>query len=177
MGRSLMRVTEGQGIEAELPKKGCTTEAEPTASAEESGQARGSSKRRWRGRQSVRALRREALNDHAPWADSDQRANEATRLPDGEQVHLGGLVLAEAFTPSTVSALRKALEDLPASSNQDKEERIARLAKGRSAAGAGGWVSMSVVRSTSNSLLGQSEPALPDGVDAVWLYLFFRRLP
>ena len=97
-------------------------------------------------------------------------------LPDGEEVHLGGLVLAEAFTPSTVSALLRALEDLAASRDK-KEEWIARLAEGRSAGGAGGWISLSVIRGSGNWLFGQSEPALPDGVDAVWLYLSSRRLP
>jgi hypothetical protein len=99
-----VRVTNGQGIEAEQTR-----------------QERGPLKRRWRERQSVRALRREVLEDDEVLADWDRRENEETRLPDGEEVHLGGLVLTEAFTPSTVTALRKALEDFPAPGDKKEE--------------------------------------------------------
>jgi hypothetical protein len=150
-----VRVTNGQGIEAEQTR-----------------QERGPLKRRWRERQSVRALRREVLEDDEVLADWDRRENEETRLPDGEEVHLGGLVLTEAFTPSTVTALRKALEDFPAPGDK-KEEWNALVTKGRSAARGRGWVSLGVVRSIGEPGSGRTDPALPDGIDAVWPYLFF----
>ncbi len=164
-------MTDGQGIEAEPAEQGGEgIEAEPT---EQDGQARAPWKRSWRERKSVHALRREVSEDHAAWADWDRRDNEATRLPDGEEVHLGGLVLAEAFTPSTVSALHRALEAFPASGDK-KEEWIALVTRSRSAAGQSGWASLGVVRRSGEPFFGvQGDPALPEGIDAVWLYLFF----
>ena len=168
-------MTDGQDIKSAPPKEAGRTETEPTAPSEESGEASKPNKRRWRERRSVHALRREALKDHAAWADWDQRDNGETRLPDGEEVHLAGLVLAEAFTPSTVPALRKGLEDFPGSRDKAKEEWLALLTKSRSAAGAGGWASLGVVRRIGDAfaLLGSVDPALPDGIEAVWPYLFF----
>jgi hypothetical protein len=43
------------------------------------------------------------------------------RLPDEEEIHLAGLVPAEAFTPSTTPALYQALASLPAPEDKRKE--------------------------------------------------------
>jgi hypothetical protein len=168
-------VTDRQDIESAPPKEAGPIEAEPIVPSEDSAERRKSNRRRWRERQSVHALRREALKDHAAWADWDRRDNGETRLPDGEEVRLAGVVLAEVFTPSTVSALRKGLEDFPGARDKDKEEWIALLTKSRSAAGAGGWASLGVVRRSGETFgfLGPIDPDLPDGIEAVWPYLFF----
>jgi hypothetical protein len=75
-------------------------------------------------------MRREAM-DHTPHAEFDKRDNDASRLPTGEEVHLGGLVLAEAFTPSTISALKRALAEFPGN-RERKVEWLANLEQGRS---------------------------------------------
>lgn len=103
---------------------------------------------------------------------SDHRDNTTTRLPATEAIHLGGLVLTEAFTPSTVSALYKALKDLPTDRDGDKQEWLAELARSRRGA-YGGWRNLSVIRRPGDFLFrdGYTDPALPEGVEAVWLHL------
>jgi hypothetical protein len=104
----------------------------------------------------------------------DQRDNEASRLPFNEEVHLGGLVLSEAFPPSTAATLYKALGDFP-TTREKKQELMERLTKSRSAAGTGGWVGMSLIhrRDESNFKFGRADTDLPDNIEAVWLYIHF----
>jgi hypothetical protein len=132
---------------------------------------RESKRHRWRERPSVRDLKSQAMDAHELQPQWDRIENDRTRLADGEAVHLAGIVLADAFTPSTVSSLRKAIEDMPWS-QEAKDRWLARLGKGRSAAGASGSVSTAVTRGNS-SPFGQDAPALPDQIDAVWLHLLF----
>lgn len=126
---------------------------------------------RWRARRPVRSLRRVA---HQGWDAWDQGDNEASRLPDGEEVHLAGLVLAETFTPSTVSTLYRALASFPASGDK-KKEWADRVTRGRSAAGMAGWVSIGPIRRAGEPVLGGEliDPTLPASVEATWAYLFF----
>ncbi len=150
---------------------------DPAAAAAEHGDGeQPKQKQGWRRRLSIRVLRREAIEPGPGWADSDRRDNSDTHLPASETVHLGGLILAEAFTPSTVSALYKALEDFGAQ-HRNKDMWIAQLAKGRSAAGGAGGLTLPVVRRPGSWVLGvglmQIDPALPDGIDSVNLDLFF----
>lgn len=70
-------------------------------------------RRKWHQRPTIRTLKRRALEEREFAENWDCRDNDETRLPANEAVHLGGLVLTEAFTPSSVSALYKALEELP----------------------------------------------------------------
>jgi hypothetical protein len=128
--------------------------------------------RKWRRRDSIGELRRMASTQQIRWRKYDQRDNDATRLPADEKVHLGGLVLAEAFTPSTASNLRKALEEFPAS-NEEKQEWLKSLADGRRANGGGGWSSLGVIRRSGTFGIGSSDPTLPEAVDAVWLHMHF----
>src|SRR3954452_3962317 len=60
-------------------------------------------KERWYQRSSVRKLKKEAEQEDREFSRKwDERENEETRLPGSEEIHLGGLVFTEAFTPSTV---------------------------------------------------------------------------
>lgn len=130
----------------------------------------------WRHRRTVRALRREAARRVHRLDSYDQRENKDTWLPEGETVHFGGLVLAEAFTPSTVSALYRALENLPSQKPEVTRELIAQLQRNRSALRAGGWSTLGVVRRPGAFVLFDdldNDPTLPDCVDAVWLRLFY----
>lgn len=144
-----MRVTDPPDISAEPADKAEQGVEPGMAEAAQPEQTEGPDtrprRRRWRERQSVRALRRETMEALPAWHAWDRRENDETRLPDGERVHVGGIVLAEAFTPSTVSALRKAIEDMSLS-RETREDWLERLAKGRSAAGAGGWPSTGIIR-------------------------------
>jgi hypothetical protein len=109
------------------------------------------------------------------WGNWDQHDNETGRLPEGEEVHLGGLVLSECFTPSTISALYKGLEDFPGERDK-KQEWIAHLTRGRSAAGTGGWLNLGLVRRVSEPpalFTTTVDPELPEGVEAAWCYVHF----
>ena len=130
----------------------------------------------WYRRPTVRRLRGEAEGDAdreftRKW---DERENNETRLPDSETIHLGGVVLAEAFTPSTVSALYRSLERWPAARGDRKQERLEQLARSRSGEG-GGWQSLGVVRPPGAFLMmgGHHDQDLPSGVDAVWLHVSY----
>jgi hypothetical protein len=97
----------------------------------------------------------------------DERENSETRLPAGEAVHLGGIVLAEAFTPSTVASLFDALDDLPVQRPAEKEERRRDLAKSRGGR-RGGWQNLGSFHPPGAFLggVGGHDPTLPDSVDS-----------
>jgi len=160
--------------------EGTRTQTEPpgdsvTATNGEHGHAAAARpKRRWRDRRTVRNVRREAVRGHATWADRDEQDNETSRLPMDDAVHLGGLVLVEAFTPSTVSALYQALMDLPARQPSQKDEWIATLTRSRSATSGSGWGSLVTARPPGEFVVdGFHDSTLPKGVDAVWLQLHY----
>jgi hypothetical protein len=125
---------------------------------------------RWHQRPTVRALRRGATRDESSRAKQDREDNEETRLPAAESIAIGGIVLAEVFTPSTVSALYRSLEAWPIGRRDRKEELLAALARSRGGA-RGGWQSLGVVRPPGAFTFGDgyTDAALPAGVDAVWL--------
>src|SRR4051794_14855119 len=110
--------TEGEGTGSEEP---------PSAPAQTS----------WFRRPTVRALVRDAQNDRNFIRTWDARENDETRLPSGESVHLGGLVLTEAFTPSTVSSLFRALDRWPSDSPSLRGDWVEQLARGRGGEGGG----------------------------------------
>lgn len=93
----------------------------------------------WWQRPTVRALRRQEEQGQDFGVLWDDRQNSATRLPADETVHLGGVVLCEAFTPSTVSALYEVLRKWPDRDERRRDEWVAELDRSRSGAGWGGW--------------------------------------
>jgi hypothetical protein len=109
--------------------------------------------------------------DHSLWAEFDKRDNDASRLPATERIHLGGLVLAEAFTPSTISALKRALAEFPDSRGR-KTEWLANLEQGRSAGRSGGWQNLGPVRRPGDFGLNSFDSEIPDAVDAIWPVIF-----
>jgi hypothetical protein len=161
-------VTDGQGTQAEPGEQDGTTQAE---AGENAGQVRPERKPRWRDRPTIRALGQDVRCTEAA---SDRRDNEASRLPDGEGVHLGGLVLAEVYPPSTTSALYRALENLAATPSE-KEKWTTRLGEGRSAAGTYGWQDLGVIRRSDRpGLLDvHIDRELPHGIDEVRPRLYF----
>ena len=163
-----MRVTYGQGNQAEPGGQDGATQAEPGG---QDGQARPGRTPRWRDRPSIRTLAQEARR---VWVDSDRRDNEASRLPDDEEVHLGGLVLVEVYPPSTSFALYRALEDLAATPDE-KEKWTTRLGEGRSAAGTYGWQDLGVIRRSDRPGLFDVhiDRELPHGIDEVRPRLYF----
>jgi hypothetical protein len=133
----------------------------------------GPRRRLWWERPTIRALRREQVGPRdytAPW---DARENDSSRLPEDDSVHLGGLVLTEAFTPSTVSNLYTALDRLPLRNRHDDDWRD-RLTRSRTAGG-GGWQSLGVLRRPGDPVFGTggTAPDLPEAVSAVWLSLHY----
>lgn len=130
---------------------------------------------RWHQRPTVRALKkRTEKTDREFIRERDERDNDATRLPASETIHLGGLTLTEAFTPSTVSSLYKALERWPSDSMDRKQDRLEQLARSRSGSRSG-WQNLGVVRHPGTLVVGggHHDPDLPPGVDAVWLHLSY----
>ncbi|MGW3993078.1 hypothetical protein ACWEF6_06270 [Amycolatopsis sp. NPDC004772] len=103
----------------------------------------------------------------------DTRENERTRLPAEEEVHLGALVLVEAFTPSTVANLYRALEDpekFQKHTSIDPQEELLRNRRGKR----GGWQNLGYVRRPGKFSLGGSiDEKLPKFVDAAWLQLHY----
>jgi hypothetical protein len=162
--------------EGDAAEPGPSAEAEnvsPAAPALEEHEAGPSRFRRWRRRRSIRAIRRLMAHDIDQWREFDKPANDASRLPPGEEVHLGGIVFVEAFTPSTAAKLKKALEEF-AEGDDRKDEWLAGLERGRRATGSGGWCNLGCVRRPGNfSLTGSFDPEIPEAVDAIWLKIFY----
>ncbi len=130
-----------------------------------------SGRERWYKRPTVRTLKRQAeTEDRDLSRDWDKRDNEQTRLPPSEEIHFGGVVLTEAFTPSTVSALYETLKRWPAESESRRQERLEGLARSRGGS-RGGWQDLGVVRPAGQWVMGPgyNDADLPPGVDAVWL--------
>jgi hypothetical protein len=127
---------------------------------------------RWRDRMPISELHRTMLHDSEQWRQFDERDNNDTRLPSNEEIHLGGLVLVEAFTPSTASRLRKSLEALPESYRR-KSEWISGLEKGRSATDSGGWQGLGSVRRPGSFGFDSFDSEIPDAVDAISPKIFY----
>ncbi|MFV2195042.1 hypothetical protein [Nocardiopsis sp. LOL_012] len=128
----------------------------------------------WWKRPTVRQiLEQEAKSGIEGWDKSDKKANEVSRLPDDESIHLGGVVLAEAFTPSTVSALYESIGRSPFSQEYKVQEIVDFIERSRSGAQVGGSYLFGLVRPPGRLIMmnGFSDPSLPEGVDAVWLTL------
>ena len=135
--------------------------------------ARSTSRWWWR-RPTISQLKR-GLKAQRPSRDEfDVRWNDETRLPEGESVHLGGVTLTEAFTPSTVGNLYAALRRWPSRPGNSDDHWIADLDRGRAFTGPS-WVNLGYVRRPGQPLLGAglSDPTLPSFVTAVWLSLSF----
>lgn len=129
---------------------------------------------RWHQRPSVRTLKKQLESEDHEWQRNwDKRENAETRLPASEAIHLGGLVLTEAFTPSTVSSLYRTLRVWPSKPGDRKEEWLDQLARSRSGEG-GGWQNLGPVRPPGTFTIGgHHDPTLPSGVDAVWLQVSY----
>lgn len=128
----------------------------------------------WWQRPTIRTLRRDqsdALDVGTEW---DSRENDESRLPNNESVHLGGLVLVEVFTPSTVSSLYAALNRLPTSKWDRPTNWREGVSRNRSS-GAGGWQNLGMLRPPGDRVLGAggNDADLPPGVQGVWLSLHY----
>ncbi len=91
----------------------------------------------------------------------DGSENDRTRLPDSEEIHLGGFVLAEVFPPSSAYALRRAVEAFPMP-RDEKSDLISWLSKGRSSSGVRGRRHLVTVRK-----------GCPEGIDVINVDLYF----
>jgi hypothetical protein len=164
-GEEPERAAEGQVEEPERAAEGQVEE--PERAADDLPKKRG-----WLKRESMWTLRRNATKPHDMWAGWDQRDNDRSRLPADEKVHLGGLVLVEAFTPATVSALYESLTNFPNTRSENKKW-VADLTRGRTAAGRGGWSNLGMVRRPGDFGFENFDPELPEGIDAIWPYVFY----
>jgi hypothetical protein len=128
----------------------------------------------WYQRSTVHALKKQAAEHLKVAQEWDERENDETRLPMSEAIHFGGLVLTEAFTPSTVSSLHKVLESWPSGPLDRKQEWLEELARSRGG-DHGGWQNLGVVRRPGARVMddGHHDPNLPAAVDTVRLHLSF----
>ncbi len=147
-----------------------------TGSPESGGRQRAVSRRLvWWRRPTVTALVRQEkegwVSHRGKWDDRD---NGETLPPDGERVQIGGVVLTELFTPSTVSVLYDLVENWPRGSTRNRDEWLADLDRCRSGE-SGGWRNLGVVRPAGDMLFGEgfTDANLPHGVRAVWLNLSY----
>jgi hypothetical protein len=154
-------------VSEDLAAEEPTVQAEPDAPAEPDQASQGGG---WRTRKDVSHLREV---DGRIWETWDRGDNPATRLPDDEEIHLAGLVVAEAFTPATAPALYRALASFPAPEDR-KKEWADRVTRGRSAVGMAGSVRLGRIRRTGNQVPGLDliDPTLPPEVEEAWAYLF-----
>ena len=131
-------------------------------------------RRRWHQRPTIRTLKRRAIEERGFSESWDRRDNDATRLPATEAVHLGAFVLTEAFTPSSVSGLYKALEELPIDRPDLKQEWLTELTRSRRGR-SGGWRNLGHVRRPGSIIMGDgfTDAALPESIEAVWLHLSY----
>lgn len=147
-----------------------------SAAPESGGQPeRPNRQRRWRERRSIWAIKKKIAELNPELTQkSDRRDNEETRLPNDEEINLGGIVLTEAFTPSTVSSLFRVLEQWPADFPGRRDEWVETLARSRGGRH-GGWQNLGVVRPPGAFVAGGgiTDGGLPPGVDAVWLSLTY----
>lgn len=128
----------------------------------------------WWRRPTVAALRKqETLFDDGERLH-DKRENDETRLPEGESIHLAGLVLVEAFTPSSISKLYAALEWLPPQRADPRTDWRDMLRRSRTT-GETGWQNLGAVRRPGRGwhAMGRTDPDLPQGVEAVWLSVHY----
>lgn len=128
--------------------------------------------RKWRHRPTVKQIKQDCTPPSDIFTKWDADENDRTRLPPEEEVHLGGLVLAEAFTPSTVAQLYNSLEKLQAVNAGNSGRSLSELSRSRRVP-AGGWQLFGPIRRpgrfTPDGSRGDS--TLPISVDAVWLRL------
>jgi hypothetical protein len=121
-------------------------------------QERQAARRGWRGRASLRSIQEQVSSFEATMDGSE---NNRTRLPDGEEIHLGAFVLAEVFPPSSAYALRRAIDAHPMP-HDEKSDLISWLSKGRSSSGVRGRRHLVTVRK-----------GCPKGIDVIDIDLYF----
>jgi hypothetical protein len=129
-------------------------------------------KRWWWQRPTIRSIKKDQRR-HRSYRDKfDEKWNAETRLPTGEAVHIGGITVVEAFTPSTVSALHETLRRWPQPKSKTDGSWVEQLENGR--AHGGSWMSLGYIRKPGDFMLGDHHDAsLPKHVQAVWLQLAF----
>lgn len=152
-----------------------TIESGDGSTSREQESQRTAGKLRWHERPSILTIRKRAHAKRTFWGKWDRRYNDESRLPTDDAVHLGGITLVEAFTPSTVHALYAALADLPVREPDRKQEWLSALRYSRGKPFSIGWQSLVMVRPLNEPLHidGFNDGTLPEGVDAVWLQLHY----
>lgn len=142
-------------------------------SARQASKYRRGDRRPWHERPTIRELKQRTKRDRLGAEELDAQENAASRLPEDEAVHLGGFVLTEAFPPSTLSALNKAIARWPESVPGRRAEILDRLARSRRGDDAG-WQALGMVRPPGTlAIMGHEDPNLPAGVDAAWVQVSY----
>jgi hypothetical protein len=132
--------------------------------------------RQWRERETIAQITRRLTAPREAWLASDAAMNDATRLPDGESVDLAAIVVAEAFTPSTISSLYGALTTLQTrSTSLEPPDWVGDVKRRRADPGGDGFHQLPAMRRPGAFLFGGAitDPDLPTGVDTLHLTLWF----
>jgi hypothetical protein len=119
-----------------------------------------------------RQLARELRTSQEFWRERDPEENERGRLPDGEEIHLAGVWVAELFLPSTVDQLTRGIQSLGWSRGRTRsDDDLAEWVKSSRSRG-GGWISLGLVSPPdSPHFMSERLAELPPGVRAALPYL------
>lgn len=125
----------------------------------------------WRARPTIAAARRE---HHAVSTAPDDllvQENARLRLPEDDTVQLAGLVLVEAFTPTTISKLYAAIDTLPVKPRAYTDQLKRLIDRWRSDFRSGAWQLVGTFARPDNRNPNRplADPRLPLGVDSVVL--------
>ena len=121
----------------------------------------------WLRRPSIGSLRKSDTSFHRQWRDlSDPRDNAQYRIPDGEELSLAGIIVVEAFTPSTIQNLMDALPSMADAPAEIAQE----IRASRSTSTRREWRTLPPILPQS-SVAGPFgfRAALPHGIEAAWL--------
>lgn len=105
----------------------------------------------------------------------DRDWNDSARLSPSESVHLGGLVLAEVYTPSTANDLISAIDRIPSLLPLSRSNLKKMIADRRNVGRYGGTKRLGIVRRPGQLILGDGfkDPTLPETLEGVFLDLHF----
>lgn len=120
-----------------------------------------------------RRLARELRTSQEFWRERDPEENERGRLPDGEEIHLVGIWVAELYLPSTVDQLTRGIQSLGWSRGRTRsDDDLAEWVKS-SRSRAGGWISLGLVSPPdSPHFMSERLAELPPGMRAALPFLY-----
>lgn len=101
------------------------------------------------------------------WHQRDPAANEQTRLPDGESVHIPSITVTELYTPSTVAGLLKGISSLGWEYGKTRDDKLTKWMRDVREGKLAGWTNLgTILPRDSNGPFAERTATLPSGVHA-----------